>query len=126
MKVLMNSIIVVNDEPNILKIVQNLLETEGYGVRAYPHGLEALAAGPADLVITDGSNHPMSGVEFVRQLRRVSDVPVIFLSAWAQELREQLRGTELEAQGYIDLPFSTAELVQRVKLVLQHQAGRES
>jgi DNA-binding response OmpR family regulator len=62
----------------------------------------------------------------VRQLRRVSDVPVIFLSAWAQELREQLCGTELEAQGYIDLPFSAAELVQRVKLVLQHQAGHES
>ena len=123
----MSTIIVVNDEPRILEMVRSLLEEEGHRVRAYPHGLEALAAvsaEPADLLMTDGSNHPMTGVELVRRLRHVSDVPVIFPSAWAQELQAELRGTLFEAQDYIDLPFAAAELVQRVKLVLRHQAGR--
>ena len=106
----MSTIVVVNDEPN-----------------AFAHGPEALtaiSAEPADL-ITDGSNHPMPGVELVRQLRHLSDVPVVFLSAWAQELREELRGTELEAQGYIDLPFSTDQLLEGVKTAMTHRRGRE-
>ena len=118
----MSKIVVVNDEPNILEIVQSLLQEEGHSVRALAHGTEALAAisaEPADLLITDGSNHPMTGVELVRRLRHVSDVPVVFLCAWAQELREELRGTELEAQDYIELPFSGAELVKRVRAVLE-------
>ncbi len=124
----MRTIVVVNDEPNILEIVQSLLQEEGHSVRVFAHGPEALAAisaEPADLLITDGSNHPMPGVELVRRLGHVSDVPVVFLSAWAQELREELRGTELEAQDYIELPFSGAELTMRVRAVLEQQLARE-
>lgn len=119
----MHTIVVVNDEPNVLEIVQSLLEEQGYGVRAFAHGAEALVAlgkTRADLVITDASNHPMSGVELVRRLRHLSDVPVMFLSAWAEDVEEQLRGTELAAQGYLNLPFSADQLLQRVKLVLEH------
>jgi len=124
----MRKIVVVNDEPNILKIVQTLLEEEGYNVRTFAHGLEALAAielAPAELVITDGSNHPISGVELVRRLREVADVPVIFLSAWAQELQEELRKTEREAQDYIQLPFAADELTQKVRLVLAQRPARD-
>ena len=124
----MSTIVVVNDEPNILEIVQRLLEEEGYKVLGFAHGLEALAAlgaAPADLVITDGSNHPISGVELVRQLRQVAHVPVIFLSAWTRELQAELRGTELEAQDYIELPFSADVLVQTVKSVLNHRPGAD-
>lgn len=102
----MNTIVVVNGEPSILEIVQRLLQVEGYHVRVFAHGLEALAAvnaEPADLLITDGSNYPMTGVELVRRLRHVSDVPVVFLTAWAWELREELRGTELEAHPFPEL-----------------------
>lgn len=121
---LMSKIVVVNDEPNILEIVQSLLQEEGYSVRAFAHGFDALAAisaEPADLLITDGSNRPMTGVELVRRLREVSDVPVVFLSAWAREIEAELRGTELEAQDYIELPFSGAELVKRVWAVLERR-----
>lgn len=123
----MHAIVVVNDEPTILEIVQSLLEEEGYGVRAFAHGPEAMVAlgqAPADLVITDASNHPMSGVELVRCLRHISEAPVIFLSAWAEDVEEQLRGTELAAQGYLDLPFSTEQLLESVKSVLAHRLGR--
>lgn len=124
----MHTIVVVNDEPNILEIVQSLLEEQGYGVRAFAHGAEALVAlgkVPADLVITDASNHPMSGVELVRRLRHLTDVPIIFLSAWAEDVEEQLRGTELAAQGYLNLPFSADQLLQCVKLALEHRPGRD-
>lgn len=119
----MSTIVIVNDEPNILEIVRSLLQAEGYRVRTFAHGPEALAAfgaEPADLLITDSSNHPMTGVELVRRLRHVSDVPVVFLSAWAQELREELRSTDLEALDYIELPFSGAQFVKRVRAVLEH------
>jgi DNA-binding response OmpR family regulator len=124
----MHAIVVVNDEPNILAIVQRLLEEHGYGVRAFAHGAEALVAlgkAPADLVITDASNHPMSGVELVRRLRHLSDMPVIFLSAWAEDVEEQLRGTELAAQGYLNLPFSADQLLESVKSVLAHRPRRK-
>ncbi|KAB2938012.1 MAG: response regulator [Hyphomicrobium sp.] len=125
----MHTIVVVNDEPNILEIVQSLLAAQGYGVRAFAHGAEALVAlgkAPADLVITDASNHPMSGVELVRRLRHLTDVPVIFLSAWAEDVEEQLRGTELAAQGYVELPFSTDQLLQVVERALAPRPAIET
>ena len=124
----MSTVIVVNDEPRILEMVRSLLEEAGHCVRPFAHGPEALVAlggARADLIITDATNHPMSGVEFVRRLRHLADVPVIFLSAWAQEVQEELRGTDFEAQGYIDLPFSTQQLLEDVKTVLTHRPGRK-
>jgi len=67
----------------------------------------------------------VGGVERVRRLREVADVRVIFLSAWAQELQEELRGTEREAQDYIQLPFAAAELTQSVRLVLEQRLARD-
>ena len=88
----------------------------------FAHGheaLEALTDVDPDLVITDGLNCPMSGAEFVRRLRPLTNVPVIFLSAWAQELEDELRGVQFEPKDDIALPFSGAELVRRVSMVLE-------
>jgi DNA-binding response OmpR family regulator len=87
-------------------------------VRAFAHAPEALDAleqDAADLVITDGTNSPIDGIEFVRRLRTFSDTPVIFVSAWADEIEQKLRGTELEARDYIQVPFARANFVARVR-----------
>jgi two-component system response regulator ChvI len=123
----MPTIIVVNDEPRMRATVRRLLEAQGHRVCTFAHGPDALMAlgeMDADLVITDASNHPMSGQEFLHRVHRLTGVPVIFLSAWAEDLEEQLRGTELAAEGYIQLPFATDQLLQAVTRVLAHPRGR--
>jgi DNA-binding response OmpR family regulator len=80
------SIAVVNNEPALLEALKFNLERSGYRVQAYGNSadaLDALIAFPADLVITDGSNSPFDGVELFRRLREHTNVPVIFVSAWA-------------------------------------------
>ena len=117
----MGRIVIVNDEPNVLEVMMAVLEEDGHAVRGFAHGREALTAleeEMADLVITDCSNHPIDGVEFVHRLRGWSDVPVVFVSAWAQEIEENLRGTRLEAQNYVQLPFSAEELTTKVRVAL--------
>ncbi len=114
----MSSIVVVNDEPNVLMFIRTFLEEDGHSVRAFAHAPEALAAlqtEAADLVITDGTNWPINGIEFVRRLRSFSGVPIIFVSAWADELEEKLRGTKLEAYDYVQVPFARDDFVARVR-----------
>ena len=74
----MGRIVIVNDEPNVLEVMMAVLEEDGHAVRGFAHGPEALAAleeGMTDLVITDCSNQPIDGVEFVRRLRGGSGCP---------------------------------------------------
>jgi two-component system response regulator BaeR len=86
--------------------------------------LEGVGWSTVELVISDRTNFPMDGVEFVRRVRERSDVPVVFVSAWAAELEEELRGTELAADDYIQVPFSLSDAVARAGAVLaQRRAG---
>lgn len=118
-----SSIVLVNDEAPLRKVVTYHLERQGYGVRAYAHGADALDAygsRPCDLVITDVTNFPMHGVEFVRRLREFDhSVAVIILSARASEVERELRGTGAAADDYITCPFMSAELVSTVRRVLE-------
>ena len=98
------------------------LERAGYEVRAFESGADALeevARSAVELVISDRTNFRMDGVAFVRRLRERSNVPVVFVSAWAAELEEELRGSELTADDYIQAPFSLADAVARVGAVLE-------
>ena len=61
----------------------------------------------------------MDGVEFEWRVRERSNVPVVFVSAWAEELEKQLRGTQLAADDYIAVPFSLQNVVTRVESVLE-------
>jgi DNA-binding response OmpR family regulator len=114
-------VMVVDDEASIRDIVRRYLEADGYKVADAADGPEALrrfGARPADVVILDVMMPGMDGLEVLRQLRAVSDVYVIMLTAKAEEV-DRLVGLAVGADDYITKPFSPRELVARVKAVLR-------
>ena len=118
------SIFVVEDDPDISRLVRHHLENEGFVVRVYPTGTTVLAdAGrqrPA-LFVLDIMVPGKDGLEICRTIRQtpgLSAVPVIFLTAKSSEA-DRVLGLELGADDYIAKPFSPRELVARVKAVLR-------
>ena len=114
-------ILVVDDEPKIVKLAPDYLEQSGYGVLTAVNGPQALAAARADkpdLVVLDLNLPGMDGLDVCRQLRRESDVPIIMLTARIEET-DRLIGLELGADDYITKPFDVNVLLARVKAVLR-------
>ena len=112
------SVALVDDERNILTSLGMALEAEGFDVRTYgdtASAFEALATQPADVAILDYTNRPFNGLELFRRLRALSDMPMIFLSAHA----EMLRDLDVGAADYIAKPLSQRLVVERVKDVLR-------
>src|SRR5574341_592728 len=114
-------ILVVDDEPRMIRFIRMNLELEGYtvfeaadGVRALQQVRDALP----DLVILDVMMPELDGFETLRALREFSSVPVIMLTARGEE-DDRVRGLELGADDYVTKPFSPRELVSRVKAVLR-------
>ncbi len=117
----MQSIAIVNNERNLTHMLTDHLKSAGYAVRVYhrtDEALDALIAAPADLAFLDKTNPPLGGIELFRRLRQRTTMPVVFLSAWASEVRDELAGSGLEAEGYIDLPFTFGEVRTVVRTVL--------
>ena len=122
------SILVVDDEPNIREIVGLYLERAGFQVRLAadgPAALQALTAALPDLVILDVMLPGIDGLEITRRLRREGATPVILLTARREEA-DRIEGLELGADDYVVKPFSPQELVSRVRAVLRRtqSAGR--
>ena len=118
-------ILVVDDEPKIVKLARDYLEQSNYVVLTAVNGPQALAAARADkpdLVVLDLNLPGMDGLDVCRQLRRESDVPIIMLTARIEET-DRLIGLELGADDYITKPFSPRELVARVRAVLRRVNG---
>jgi len=114
-------ILVVDDEPRMIRFIQMNLELEGYEVIQASNGFEALNKvrdALPDLVILDVMMPNMDGFETLRLLREVSAVPVIMLTVKADE-EDKVRGLELGADDYVTKPFSPKELSSRVKAVLR-------
>ncbi len=122
------TIALVDDDRNILASVGMALEAEGFRVRSFTDGAEALrglATQPADLVVLDIKMPRMDGMETLNRLRRTSDVPVIFLTSKEDEIDEVL-GLKLGADDYIRKPFSQRLLIERIRAVLRRvEAMRE-
>ncbi|MEL6363238.1 MAG: response regulator transcription factor [Pseudomonadota bacterium] len=121
----MATITLVDDDENILTSVKMALEAEGHDVATYPDGvaaLEAIAAGPPDLVISDIKMPRLDGMELLRKLRQSSNVPLIFLTSKDEEIDEVL-GLTLGADDYIKKPFAQRLLMERVKAVLRRAAA---
>src|SRR5450631_268764 len=115
-----STIVLVDDERNILTSLGMALEAEGYKVRTYSDGaaaLEALCEQPADLSILDIKMPRMDGIELLRRLRQLTDMPVIFLTSKDEEI-DELFGLKMGADDYIAKPFSQRLVVERVKLRL--------
>jgi len=120
------TIALVDDDRNILTSVTVALEAEGFRVRSYPDGDKALAAlseKPADLAILDIKMPRMDGMELLRRLREVTQMPVIFLTSKGEEL-DELVGLKMGADDYIGKPFSQRLLIERIRAVLRRAETR--
>src|SRR3979409_2244071 len=114
-------ILVVDDEPHLVRAVRMYLELQGYAVFGAQCGEEALEAVRdrlPDLVILDVMLPGLDGFETLQELRRVSNVPVIMLTSLAEE-DQSVRGLSLGADDYLSNPFSQKERVPRVQAVLR-------
>jgi two-component system KDP operon response regulator KdpE len=114
-------ILVVDDEPRMVRFVQMNLELEGYQVSTAGDGMEAIdkvREGIPDLVILDIMMPEMDGYETLERIRQISNVPVIMLTVKAEE-EDKVRGLELGADDYVTKPFSPRELMSRVKAALR-------
>lgn len=117
----MSTIVLVDDDRNILTSVAMALEAEGYHVRTYSDSTQGLAAinqRPPDLAVLDIKMPRMDGMEVLRQLRQSSDLPVIFLTSKDEEIDEVL-GLRMGADDYIRKPFSQRLLLERIRAVLR-------
>jgi DNA-binding response OmpR family regulator len=121
----LNTILVVDDEPKIVRLARDYLEKNGYRVVTASDGQSALTTArreKPDLIILDLMLPIMDGREVCRILRRESDVPIIMLTALAEEV-DQVTGLELGADDYITKPFSPRALVARVRALLRRAHG---
>ena len=115
------TITLVDDDKNILTSVSIALEAEGYKVATYTDGQSALAAmteQAPDLAVLDIKMPGLDGMELLNRLRRVSSVPVIFLTSKDEEIDEML-GLKMGADDYIRKPFSQRLLIERIRAVLR-------
>jgi DNA-binding response OmpR family regulator len=119
-------ILVVDDDPKITRLARDYLEKNGMRVLTAGDGLSALAVTrreKPDLLVLDLLLPKMDGWEVCRLVRRESDVPIIMLTARAEE-SDQVAGLELGADEYVIKPFSPAALVARVRALLRRSQGR--
>jgi len=120
-----STVLVVEDETKLRELLRSYFEREGMAVLSTGSGSDAIALarrGRPDLVILDLGLPDVPGEDVVQDLRTVSDVPVLMLTAKASE-RDRIRGLELGADDYMTKPFSPRELVLRALAILRRQAG---
>lgn len=121
----MKHILLIEDEAGIAEPLVYQLEKAGFSVVWSPdgqQGLERFHAEGADLVLLDLMLPGMSGEDVCREIRKASEVPVIMLTAKDEEV-DKVVGLEIGADDYVTKPFSTRELIARVKAVLRRGTG---
>ncbi len=114
-------IMVVDDDFNINQLVKLYLEKEGFQVEPFQDGQQALKAfrdNPPDLVVLDLMLPGLDGWDICREVRKISDIPIIMLTAKGETF-DKVLGLELGADDYIVKPFDPKELVARIKAVLR-------
>ena len=119
------TILVVEDEPELANVLRGYLERAGFRVQTAHEGVAAVSMyrhDPADLVLLDLNLPGMDGLEVARQLRRTSSVPIVMVTARVEET-DRLIGLELGADDYVTKPYSPREVVARVRAVLRRTSG---
>jgi len=117
-------ILVVDDEPQLTRVLRTGLKSRGYDVRAAADGLagfETFTDWHPDLVITDLAMPVMDGLELCRRVRAISPVPIIVLSAKGEE-KTKVEALDIGADDYITKPFGIDELLARVRASLRRAA----
>lgn len=116
-----NKILVVDDEPRYLRLIEANLLTEGYEVVTAQDGLQAVeifSSNPTELVLLDIMMPNLDGFAVCQRIRQFSNVPIIILTAKGEE-QDRVRGLDLGADDYLTKPFSATELLARVRAVLR-------
>ncbi len=119
------SIVLVEDDPALRTLTARALREHGYAVQTAgtaPEMWIALEGNPVDLVVLDIMLPGTNGIDLCRQIRRNSDVPIIFVSARGSEA-DRVVGLELGADDYLAKPFGTRELIARIRAVLRRKTG---
>ena len=120
---LVHTIALVDDDRNILTSISMALEAEGFSVRTFVDGdtaLRGLSNRPVDLAILDIKMPRMDGMELLQQLRRQSDLPVIFLTSKDEEV-DEIMGLRMGADDYVKKPFSQRLLLERINVLLRRR-----
>ncbi len=124
----MSKILVVDDEPRYLRLLEANLRTEGYEVITAMDGMQAVeifSANPVDLILMDVMMPKLDGFAACQRIREFSNVPIIILTAKGEE-QDRVRGLDLGADDYLVKPFSATELLARVRAVLRRsQASKD-
>src|SRR5271167_2581020 len=121
-------ILVVDDEPQITRVLRTSLSSQGYDIRVANDGetaLEIMKDWTPDLVVTDVSMPNMNGLELCRRLRLTSQVPIIVLSVRGEE-RTKVQALDAGADDYVTKPFGMEELLARVRANLRRARTKES
>ena len=121
------NVLVVDDEPQIARVLKTALSSQGYGVRTASDGEEALLEmrnWSPDLLITDLRMPRMDGLELCRRVRKDSRIPIIVLSVKGEE-KIKVEALDAGADDYITKPFSMNELLARVRAALRRASTRE-
>ena len=122
------TIALVDDDRNILTSVSMTLEAEGFAVRTYSDGADALRGlvqQPVDLAVLDIKMPRMDGMELLEKLRKTSSLPVIFLTSKDDEV-DELMGLRMGADDYIKKPFSQRLLIERIRSILRREESRSA
>ena len=121
-------ILVVDDEPRYLRLLEANLRTEGYEVISAQDGLQAIelfSASPTDMILLDVMMPKLDGFAVCQRIRQFSNVPIIMLTAKGEE-QDRVRGLDMGADDYLTKPFSATELLARVRAVLRRsQASKD-
>ena len=121
----MTTILVVDDEPQILRALKTTLEASSYTVapaRSGDEGLALAAAGEPQLVVLDLGLPDMDGTEVIRRLRNWTDVPIIVLSVRADQ-SDKIEALDAGADDYVTKPFDTEELLARIRASLRRRSN---
>ncbi len=117
----MNKILVVDDDPHIREVISFALEKANMSVTLANDGKQALDSfnySPVDLIVLDINMPEMDGLECCREIRKSSEVPILFLSSRDDEI-DRILGLEIGGDDYVTKPFSPRELVARVNVILK-------
>lgn len=124
----MTCILIVDDEPDLVALLDNYLRHEGYETIAAsdgPTALEMARTAAPDVILLDVMLPGMDGIEVCRQVRRFSDAYILMLTARVEEV-DKLIGLSVGADDYVTKPFSPREVVARVKVLLRRPRAQNS
>ena len=122
------TILVVDDDPHIREVVRFALDKSGFATAEAGDGKDALRAfgeRKADLIVLDVGMPELDGLGVCREIRKSSDVPILFLSSHDAEV-DRIVGLEIGGDDYVAKPFSPRELVARVKVILKRLRPSET